>query len=96
MSQPEEKSYYVTDRQIGTVPYAHDLDGLTRFQMKLNRLDVVAAVHMPLANDYRIHDTENDFVWYYKVQRKPGVSWAVVDAAICRAAQEFLAAFATG
>jgi hypothetical protein len=84
------KYYHVTDSQMSKIPPAHDLNGLTRLQLRLSRLDEVACVRAPSLDDMRISEHENDFIWCYCVERQIGVSWAQVDAAVAKAFREFM------
>lgn len=60
------KYYSVTDEQVSKVPHSHNLDGLTRLQIKLSGLHQIAAVEPPRLDDFRI-DANGTFIWRYRV-----------------------------
>lgn len=92
------KAYHVTHTQMSKVPASHGLDSFTRLYMKLSRLPQVARVQAPTqdlkGNDYRVSDVEKDIVWIYRVERRLGVTWQEVDAAVAKAFSEFMSACA--
>lgn len=84
------KYYFITDEQRRKIPPSHNLDGLTRLQIKLARLDQVARVQPPRLNDFRIDSGSNDFIWCFQIERRFNKSWGEVDRAVAKALSEFM------